>query len=223
MPRERRFSSRVASVAAVGTAGVVAAWGLLEGACITTPPPALPSESPRPTILHDSTDPPTNEPLVVWPVEGQFSVPVELSDPDQSFCWVVFVDYNPYGINSTGTTGMQGLLNCGAASPTEVDGGVVVVPFTLDPSSFDLSSCHQIQFIVAQTFESDDHTPVFPPGGDDVIWNYVPGGGPQCPLYDAGAFADGAFPPADAPSDSNLLLTPPSLDSGAGSDDSSSP
>jgi hypothetical protein len=218
MPRERRFTNRVASLAAVAIAGIAAALAAFQGACITTPPPDLLSESPRPTILHDSAVPPIDEPLVTWPVDGQFSVPVQLDDPGQRFCWVVFVDYNPYGINSTG---MQGQVQCEVAPPSDLDGGVVVVSFTLEPSAFDLGVCHQIQFIVAQAFEAaDNHTPVFPPGGDDVIWNYVPGGGPQCPLlYDASAFGDGAFPQADAPSP----LPPPPPDGGGGSDDSSSP
>jgi len=219
MLRERRFTNRVASLAAVGIAGAAAALAAFQGACITTPPPNLLTESPRPTILHDSTVPPTDEPLVTWPVDGQFSVPVQINDPGQQFYWVVFVDYNPYGSPSTG---IQGQVQREVASASDLDGGVVGVLFTLLPSLFDLGMCHQIQFIVAQAFETDNHTPVFPPGGDDVIWNYVPGGGPQCPLYDEGAFADGAFPPADAPSDS-FPLTPPSLDGGAGSDDSSSP
>jgi hypothetical protein len=219
MPRAHRLSNRVATLAAVGLTAIAAVIAGSQEACITTPPPDLPSESARPTILHESTVPPANEPIVTWPVDGQFSVPVQLNDPNERFCWVVWVDYDPYGINSTG---MQGQEQCEDAPPSDLDGGVVVVLFTLEPSTFDLGVCHQIQFLVAQSFEVDNHTAVFPPGGDDVIWNYVPGGGPQCPLYDAGAFGDGAFPPADAPSDS-LLVTPPTLDGATSSADSSSP
>jgi hypothetical protein len=220
MPRERRFSNRVAAIAAcvmvAGAALVVAS----QGACITTPPPDLLTESSRPTILHDSVMPPVNEPLVTWPLQPV--VPVQLNAPDQQFYWVVFVDYS-YNATSGTSPGLVKPPTLEVASASDVDGGVVLVSFTLEPGALDLSVCHQIEFIVAQSFESDDHTPVQPPGGDDVIWNYVPGGGPECPLYyDAAEFGDGAFPPADAPS--NALPPPlPSSTDGATASDAGSP
>jgi hypothetical protein len=221
MPHAPRFSKRLATTAACGAVLATALAGA-QGACITTPPPDLPAESLRPTILHDSVFPFVNQPLTAWPVDGQFNVPVQLNDPDELFCWVVFVDYtyNPYNSNGT-ATGLVGDKHCEVAPPAQFDAGVVVISFTIDPQTtgIDTTLCHQIEFLVAENFEGDNHTPVSPPGGDDVFWTYDPAG-VACGLYDAGAFADGAFP-ADAPSDT-LLVTPPSPDGAAG-DDSGSP
>jgi hypothetical protein len=203
-----------ASGLALGTAVVVAS----QGACITTPPPDLPTENLRPTILHDSVVPPVSQPLVTWPYDG-LSVPVQLNEANEQFCWVVFIDYNPYGLNSTGLVGQK---RCETAPPSDLDGGVVVVSVTVEPGALDLSVCHQIQFIVATNFEVDNHTPVQPPGGDDVIWNYVPGGGPECPFSEASAFGDGAFP-TDAPSDVFPVPPPPPSDGAAASEDAGTP
>jgi hypothetical protein len=204
----------LAKAAALGaTLTAVAIAGSLE-ACITTPPPDLPDASARPTILHDSVTPPVDETLTEWPPGGEFYVPVQLNDPNEEFCWVVFVDYNPYGLNTTGllSPGKQ----CEVASPSQFDAGVVGIPVIV--SGVDTTVCHQVQFLVAENFEIDNHTPVTPPGGDDVFWNYDPGGAP-CPLYDAGASADGAFP--DAASGA-FPVTPQTPEGGAG-DDSGSP
>jgi hypothetical protein len=219
MVRARRFSNGVAKVVACGVVAGAAAVAATQGACITTPPPDFPDASLRPTILHDSVLPPVNVPLVEWPPNGQFSVPVQLDDPNESFCWVVFIDYNPYPVFTN-----SGIVHSVECPPPAVVDGVDVITFMLEPSGIDLSTCHQIQFLVAQSFEgTDDHTPT-PPGGDDVIWNYVPGGGPECPPYDAGAYGDGAFPIKDASFDSLPLPPPPPADdSGTGSDDASSP
>lgn len=223
MVRALRSSNRVTKIAACGVvagAGAVAV-AAMQGACITTPPPDFADASFRPTILHDSVVPSVNVPLVEWPPNGQFSVPVELDDPNESFCWVVFIDYNAYPVFTS--SGIVHPVVCGAAPPSAVNGGVDVITFTLEPGGIDLTTCHQIQFLVAPSFESDDHTPTAP-GGDDVTWNYVPGGGPECPPYDAGAFGDGAFPVQDVSSDSIPVAPPPPSDGSAtGSDDASSP
>jgi hypothetical protein len=219
MPRPRRLPNRIATIAACGLAVGAAIVVASQGACVTTPPPDLPGESPRPTILHDSVVPPVNEPLVTWPLQG-FSVPVQLDDPDEQFCWAVFIDYNPYGISGTGLVASP---TCEVAPPSDVDGGVVLVSFTLEPGAVDLGVCHQIEFIVAKQFEVDNHTPIQPPGGDDVTWNYVPGGGPDCPLYEAGAFSDGAVPVADASADALPFVPTSPSDGATASDDAGSP
>ena len=218
MPRERRLSNRVATIAACGLVAAVAIVAASQGACVTTPPPVLPTESDRPTILHDSVTPPVNQPLITWPLPPlSLSVPVELNYPDERFCWVVFIDYNPYGNGNTGTGPVEPPW-CGVASPSDVDGGVALVSFMLEPGALDLGICHQIEFIVALGFEGDDdHTPVQPPGGDDVIWNYVPGGGPDCPLFQADAVA------SDAPSEALPVTPPPPSDAASASGDAGSP
>ena len=202
MFRVTRRARRAAAAIAAATAVCAA---VLQGACITAPPPDLPQEPQRrPTILHDSVVPSANVPLVEWPPDGQFTVPVELDDSSEAFCWVVFEDYNPY----IGPSGIVRSKTCGPPPPSAVDGGVVEVSFTLFPSNLDLNFCHTIQFLVAIDFESDSHTPNSI-GGDSVTWNYVPGGGPNCPEYDAGAFQDGAYP-TDAPADTRPQTPPDS-------------
>src|SRR5271154_4924940 len=67
---------------------------LVVTACITAPPPQLPAEvEHRPTILHESVQPPaglvTQDNLLT-----EFLVPVALEDPNETFQWDVFVDYN---------------------------------------------------------------------------------------------------------------------------------
>ena len=191
--------------AVVSAAGV--AMGGVAG-CITTPPPDLPAPPQRrPTILHASVMPPADVPLVDWPPDGTFIVPVEPGDPElpTAFLWDVFVDYDP----SAGTS----LEYFRPRNPpvSAVDGGIVAVPFTL-PGPFD-GFCHRVEFLVADNFNSPpggiengdrryDHTPDSR-GGDIVTWQYTGGAPPGgCPSYDAGALQDGTFPPDDAPSDS---------------------
>jgi hypothetical protein len=216
MPRERRISNRVAAIAASGLAlGAAAVLVASQGGCLTTPPPDLPAESLRPTILHDSVEPPVNEPLTTWPLQ-EVSVPVQVNEPGEQICWVVFIDYDPYNPNGVGLVGQK--PTCQFA-PSSLDGGVLMIWFMLEPGALDLGVCHQIEFIVATNFEGDQHTPVQPPGGDDVVWNYVPGGGSTCPLsYDAAEFGDGAFPSSDA-----MPIAPANPDGAAASGDSGSP
>jgi hypothetical protein len=185
-------------------AACVAVATLLATACITAPPPQLPEEvEHRPTILHESVVPPTDQILPDLPTE--FEVPVLLEDPNETFQWDVFVDYN----------GCANLSNCQPTPPLQppgvttvtptpgtLDGGVVMVNFSV-PSDLDPSRCHTIDFVVAQQFEAVfPHTPN-PIGGDIATWIYDPGGAIPCSLlvYDAGSVQDGAFPPADAPAE----------------------
>jgi hypothetical protein len=180
---------------------------VMAAACIVAPPPELPpARAHRPTILHTSVSPPADLPLTVWPSE--FSVPVELDDPNQAFYWDVFVDYDgtsPFPI--TGET-QQPVT----ASPAALDGGVMSVTFSLDPISFgiDETRCHRIEMFVAhgfaianprqQAFRTFDYV-----GGDSVVWFFTPPDG--CFGNDAG---DAAFVPNDAPSES--LPVPPGGD-----------
>jgi hypothetical protein len=77
----------------------------------------------------------------------------------------------------------------------------------------DPSLAHRIDFLVGHSFSVQAPHTWDSVGGDIVTWTYNPGGSASgFPLYDAGALQDGAFPPADAPSD-GVLITP---ESGAG-------
>jgi len=66
----------------------------------------------------------------------------------------------------------------------------------------DDSLCHRIDFLVAHQFDPGSAHTWDSVGGDIVSWFFNPGGNPNgCPLYDAGALQDGAFPSADTGAD----------------------
>ncbi len=156
-------------------------------ACITAPPPDLPTpRQHRPTILHSSVVPSPDEVLTQWPADNTFLVPVELEDTNAIFYYDAFVDYDPYA-NSKPI-----FLRVAVPSATTYDGGITIVSFSL--AAPDSVLCHRIEFLVAHQFNaSSEHTPDSI-GGDLVSWLYSAGGGPNgCPLYDAGALQDGAF------------------------------
>jgi hypothetical protein len=185
------------ALAAVVSAGMGAAAVV---ACITAPPPELPTiPARRPTILHASVVPPPDQILSVWPATGlTFDVPVELEDSTQPFLWSVFVDYDPL-------TARQPILLSNGPTPAPPDGGPTIVSFLLDAP--DPAFCHRIDFVVANSFTTSFRRTPDGVGGDIVSWLYNAGGGPNgCPVYDAGPVQDGAFPP-DAPAD-GLPVTP---------------
>jgi hypothetical protein len=198
-----RFSALGLIAAACACAAIAVATF---AACITAPPPDLPQPpAHRPTILDESVQPPPDQILASLPTE--FVVPVQLDDPNQTFDWEVFVDYdpvqspNPYFSNQV------------QATPGTVDGGVYVVDAPPpDTIHADPSRCHRIDFLVAHTFNPATPHTWDSLGGDIVWWFYNPGGGPGgCPVYDAGSLQDGAFPSAtpDAPLD-GLPIVPES-------------
>jgi hypothetical protein len=85
----------VAAACATIAVGIVAST-----ACITAPPPPLPTElEHRPTIQHQSLRPPEGVPFPDLPTE--FVVPVLLEDPGETFQYDVFVDYNDCSPPST--------------------------------------------------------------------------------------------------------------------------
>jgi hypothetical protein len=181
-------------------------------ACVTAPPPALPQlTTERPTILHEAVVPPTDQILSELPSE--FIVPVELEDPDESFEWDVFVDYNPCAepsncLQPTPPTIFPRLV---PPSPGTLDGGVTLVSFSSTYlTGLDPSLCHRIDFLVAQEFDPGLAYTWDSTGGDIVTWFFNPGGNPNgCPVYDAGKFQDGAFPSVDEGVD-GLPLVPES-------------
>jgi len=186
-------------------AAVVAVGALVATACITAPPPQLPSEvEHRPTIVHESLVPPATTTLTQFP-SGGFLVPILLEDPNESFQWDVFVDYNPCTDPPSCTVPTPPEapgVNSVAPTPGTLDGGVELVSFAL-PSDLDPTQCHAIQFFVAHRFEPTSPTTYDSVGGDTAAWQYQPAG-VSCTsiVYDAGALQDGAFPPADAAPDS---------------------
>jgi len=150
--------------------------------CITAVPPDLPAVAGRPTVLHDAVVPPEG-PLVEWPSDDTFLVPVQLDVPNESFFFHVFVDY----------PANQNPVYSGSGSTNLSDGGITLVSLMLVPP--DTQICpHRIEFLVAGGFDTlNQHTPD-KGGGDIVTWEYYGGGGPNaCPPYDAG---DGSFPDA---------------------------
>jgi hypothetical protein len=131
-------------------------------------------------------------PLVDWPSDGTFMVPVQIATPGEAFVYEVFEDYPANQVPAVPRS----------APSLATDGGVALVRFVLRPPPPDNGTCpHRIEFIVANGF-AGQHTPDSV-GGDIVTWFYTEGGGPNgCPSYDAGT---GAFP--DAASD--VLPVPP--------------
>ncbi len=181
-------------------------------ACFSAPPATLPAPAlTRPTILHDAVVPPTDEILPTLPAE--FVVPVQLDSADETFAWDVFVDYDPCPGGGCQTPTPPTLYTPNATpTPGTVDGGVTIVDFSLT-GDLDPSQCHRIDFLVAHAFDPNSPHTWDSVGGDIVTWFYNAGGGPEgCPLYDAGALEDGAFPPAEAATDA-LPVVP---ESGAG-------
>jgi hypothetical protein len=170
-------------------------------ACVTAPPPELPQlAAQRPTILHDAVVPPTDQILAQLPTE--FVVPVQLGDPDQSFEWDVFVDYNPCA-DPNGCQPTPPAIYPQLVQPTagSLDGGVALVSFAAS-TDLDPSLCHRIDFLVAHQFDPGSAHTWDSTGGDIVSWFYNAGGGPNgCPVYDAGKVQDGAFPPVEAGGD----------------------
>ena len=189
----------------LATATCVAIAMLVATACITAPPPELPQEvTHRPTIKHESVQPPAG--LVAPDLPNEFVVPVVLEDPNEAFQWDVFIDYNDCADPSscTPTPPLAPGVQTVTPTPGTLDGGVELVSF-IAPSDLDPSRCHTIDFLVAHSFETTRQGGLLPRtwdavGGDIVTWIWDPGGTVPCSLvvYDAGNVQDGAFPPVDA-------------------------
>jgi hypothetical protein len=186
-----------------GAAALLAAAAV---ACFTAPPPDLPPQSTeRPSIVASGVVPGAY--LTELPPDGTFILPVQVA-AGEFFQWDVFVDYQA-GTPSVLPNPRQGPTTV-TADDAITDGGFTWVSFPLGPSDFLPGPCpHRIEFFVAHQFNPGT-IPRTPEsfGGDSFTWFYVPDG---CSSYDAG---DGAFPPADAASDT-LPVTP---ESGTGVD-----
>jgi hypothetical protein len=163
--------------------------------CVTLPPPDLGASTPHPPIIeHGGVLPLDDEPLTAWP--SWLYIPVELLDPDESFEYAVFIDYQ-YDPSVASAPDLGPVLV--RPPPTLLNGGTYLLDFEPPPAPLD-GLCHQLEVVVAHSFASV-HTPDSI-GGDSVSWSYGPNG---CPTVWE---QDGAFP-ADAPFD-GLQLVPDS-------------
>jgi hypothetical protein len=172
-------------------------------ACIDAPPADPPQISQTgPTIIQDAVQPPRNEYLTALPADGNFIIPVRVSDPTIPIQVRVFIDYVASGENSYDPYGF--ISDSEQTVPPAVDGGIteVLVPLSWTDSSvlawnFDPNACHTIWVFVADTFSmASVHTPGDPLAADSVVWNYAPNGPGACANFDDAG--DGSFP--DAPS-----------------------
>ena len=171
----RRAAGRVTLLAAS------AAAVRLVASCVIADPPSEPLPPPSSaTIVQGALSPLSGE-IIEWPSE--FYVPVQLGAPSDSFSWGIYVDYptNPTPLqNGTSVQGNSDSL----IRAIEV---TVTAPVT--------RQCHTVQF-----FTQINNVNFAPgPGGDEATWVYNPSGATgACPVYDAGIYADGAFPPPPA-------------------------
>jgi hypothetical protein len=201
MQRAIRLSLRAkGAVVAVIVAGCAAGAGA--ASCVTAAPPDVTQPPPLgPIIIQDAVQPPANAYVTAIPPDAQFIVPVRVFDPSQSVECEVFIDFDPGPLNNTGS----GIGTC--VIQPGLDAGVTEANFTVSPSDLgDPNACHTIQCFVANSFQQKSaHTPgITSLGADSVVWQYTPNGPGGCDEFDAG---DGAFPPADAPTDT-LPVTP---------------
>lgn len=152
-------------------------------ACIIAEPPSDPPRLPltRPTIVRGSVVPPASNIIGRWP--DKFIVPVELSDPNVTFEYAVWIDFNP-------ATGDQGLVDFRSSpfAQENTTGRVRRLEIPIAEPSAD--RCHVVEVLVALSFVGERgigaHAPS-PPGGDIVSWIYNPSGDTSgCPLLDAG-------------------------------------
>jgi hypothetical protein len=188
--------ARVAA-ALVAAAACVAAAIAGFTACLTAPPSDIgTSANLRPSIVHGAVYPPEGV-IRQWPPDGVFVVPVQLPDPTATCRWRDFDQDTELPPPPTP-------LDDRPCTTSLLDGGVIVqnAPI-MEPTD---GHCHVFTFIVAHGFSAETVPDSI--GGDSVRWEYEPPSA-LCNFYDAGAFQDGAFPPADAGSDS-VLVTPES-------------
>ena len=181
-PRSFAFARRTRTLSVAATIAACVAWLVASASCILAdPPPELPKPPKHhPIIVKGSVVPPYTRILPELP--HSFIVPLEILDPDSSYFYNVFVDYDP--------------ISPRPADFTSAPQQSTTIDFGLSPVT-DLSTCHSIELVVALGFDpKSQHTPDSN-GADSIVWWYNPSGDPgHCPQYDAGG--DGAFPDQDA-------------------------
>jgi hypothetical protein len=184
-----RTASRKLEQPSAVAPGVTRASVLLLAGCFVASPPAL-SQWParRPTIVHDSVVPSSDQILKQLPVDSTLLVPVEIDNPNESVEYELFIDYQASDATS--------LVAKGQSLPTTSPGGgaTLVIGFSLatNVARARLSTpyCHRIEAMVAHRF-SAVHAPDIV-GGDSVTWLYNGTGNAQaCPAADAGPLDGG--------------------------------
>jgi hypothetical protein len=182
------MSARRARWIPAALCGLAVAGGAALGACVLVEPPAElpPVLKHRPLILQQLVAPPATRILEYWPPSGlSFDIPVEMLDPDASFDFQAFLDYDPISDR------VSSLVRFGTIEPdpaTEVN-GVRSLQVKLSVQNVDTTGCHVIEVIVANSFP-ENHTPDSY-GSDSVTWFYAPTGSlNDCPSYDAGVTRD---------------------------------
>jgi hypothetical protein len=147
---------------------------VVPAACITAIPD-LPQYPPlAPVIETDAVRPPPGT-LLEWPEGGEFTIPVEVFTPGESFVYEVVYDYG---------TNNQSVLISELKPQFVPDGGIATVTVLLPIPPLDVCP-NTIDFIVANAFQAV-HVPDSV-GGSLVTWTYAAGGGPDgCPSFDAG-------------------------------------
>jgi len=184
---KRRASLHFESAA--GKYGVAQGCALLMTGCFVAPPPALTQWPPRrPTILHDSVVPSTNQILAQLPVDSVLLVPVEIDDPNESFEYRLFIDYQAADETSLVAEGQS-------SRPTSAGSGpIVVLALSLDTNvagaRLSTPYCHRIEAMVGHGFSAFHALDTV--GGDSVTWLYDGAGNAEtCPMADAGPEVDG--------------------------------
>jgi hypothetical protein len=184
-----RHRTRTLTIAAV-IAGCAATLAAVASCVIADPPPDLPA-LPRhhPIIVKGSVVPPYGAVLAELP--SKFVVPIELIDPETSFEYEVFIDYDGTNPRQPADVAPPGPIT---PTPSDIDGGIETIEFAIPSTALDPAACHRIELVVALGFDFRfPHTPDAN-GADSIVWLYNPSGDPgSCPRYDAGG-TDGAFP-----------------------------
>ncbi len=143
-------------------------------ACVIVDPPAeLPVVPSRyPVILHSLVVPAANNPLLELP--QLFIVPVELNDPNRSFFYSLFVDFESSDLPSI-------------QDQTEVtDKGANIKVLAFPPPRDLTKGCHRIELLVSYTQPVRGAV-----GSDSITWFYTP---PETSLLGCSAFDGGVVP-----------------------------
>jgi len=182
-------------------AGGTAVFGAALLACVLADPPPLQELPPpmRPVINHLGASPPLGEVIGLQPDNAPpmpFSVPIQV-DPNETFQWRVFID-----LHRT-LSSPPALLKFSFDQGVGGDGGTTVTFDINFAADLDPTTCHTIDFVVANLFINDTTfaaDPQDPPGGDSASWIYEPVG--NCNVYDAGPMPE-AGPDASDGSDAD--------------------
>lgn len=167
--------------------------------CLIAESPADFPEQPteRPTIVQSRVIPTTEKVLASFPTAG-FVVPVKLLNPEQTFQWRVFVDFDPLSANSQDRPAAGGKSEAGKEdlAPADARNGIRRIEF--DIAAPDDEVCHTIEFLVTSaSFASNDARTIHnvdPLLSDQITWIYSPGGDlAGCKVQDA------PIPPYDDP------------------------